>query len=324
MHSGANKMNIFTWHIHGSYLYYLSQGNYNIYLPVRPEKDPGYIGKGTTFSFGDNVVEIPEKEVPNYTFDCILYQSRKNYTEDQYITLSSKQRSQAARVYLEHDPPRQHPTDTVHIVDDPTVVLVHVTQFNKLMWDSPTDNTRVITHGVTPSNVNYKGILHKGAVVINNLPQRGRRLGADIFLDIKKHIPLDLIGIDSERYGGIGEVPLSELPELLSCYRFFFNPIRYTSLGLSVCEAMILGLPVIGLATTEMVTAIDNNVSGFLDTNPMNLIEKMELLLNNKALAEKMGKSARKQAEERFNIQRFTTEWRQLFHEVSRKESILN
>jgi NAD(P)-dependent dehydrogenase (short-subunit alcohol dehydrogenase family) len=29
------------------------------------------------------------------------------------------------------------------------------------------------------------------------------------------------------------------------------KPVRYTSLGLAVCEAMMLGLPIIGLATTE-------------------------------------------------------------------------
>ena len=30
--------------------------------------------------------------------------------------------------------------------------------------------------------------------------------------------------------GGIGEVPNPALPNFLSHYRFFFNPIRYTSL----------------------------------------------------------------------------------------------
>lgn len=38
-------------------------------------------------------------------------------------------------------------------------------------------------------------------------------------------------------------------------YRFLFNPIRYTSLGLAVIEAMMIGMPVVALGTTDMVSA---------------------------------------------------------------------
>jgi hypothetical protein len=64
--------------------------------------------------------------------DCILFQSRKNYLEDQYDILTEAQR-RLPRIYLEHDPPREHPTDTRHVVDDPDVLLVHVTHFNNLI-----------------------------------------------------------------------------------------------------------------------------------------------------------------------------------------------
>src|SRR3712207_8760394 len=55
-----------------------------------------------------------------------------------YTTLfrSSEEQRRLPKLYIEHDPPRQHPTDTQHHVDDPDVVLVHVTHFNDLMWDS--------------------------------------------------------------------------------------------------------------------------------------------------------------------------------------------
>ena len=42
--------------------------------------------------------------------DCILFQSRRNYLEDQEI-LSPEQR-RLPRIYVEHDPPRETPTDT--------------------------------------------------------------------------------------------------------------------------------------------------------------------------------------------------------------------
>ena len=127
------KINIFTWHIHGSYLYYLSQGDYNIYIPVKTVKTEGYYGRGKTFPFGSNVIEVPADEVKNMEFDCILFQTNQNYLFDQYEILSAAQRA-LPRVYLEHDPPRGHPTDTLHVMNDPEVVFVHVTHFNKLMW----------------------------------------------------------------------------------------------------------------------------------------------------------------------------------------------
>ena len=63
-------------------------------------------------------------------------------------------------------------------------------------------------------------------------------------------------------------------PPSRRAYRFVFNPIRYTSLGLAVLEAMMIGIPIVGLATTEMVTVVENGVSGYLDTNVDNLIER--------------------------------------------------
>ncbi len=84
----------------------------------------------------------------------------------------------------------------------------------------------------------------------------------------------------SEEFGGLGDVPHDALPAFSARYRFFFNPIRYTSLGLAVCEAMLLGMPVIGLATTEMATVIENGVSGYVDTDVDALIAHMQRLLD--------------------------------------------
>jgi glycosyltransferase involved in cell wall biosynthesis len=307
----SKRLKIFTWHIHGSYLFYLSQGDYDIYIPVSNERSEGYYGKGTTFPFGPNVHEVPEDEVKNLDFDCILFQSKKNYQTDQFQTLTLEQRD-LPKIYLEHDPPREHPTDTKHVVDDPDVLLVHVTHFNSLMWDNNHTPMKVIDHGVIVPDIPYSGETQRGIVVINNIEKRGRRLGLDIFLEARKHIPLDLVGMGAEELG-LGEVPHTKLPEFISKYRFFFNPIRYTSLGLSVCEAMSLGVPVVGLATTEMATAIRNEVTGFVHTDLSYLIEKMKLLLTDKDLAFKMGQEGKKYASERFNIKRFTNDWEQTF-----------
>ncbi|RVT97290.1 glycosyltransferase family 1 protein [Mucilaginibacter limnophilus] len=314
-------MKIFTWHIHGSYLYYLSQGNYTIYIPTKEEKTEGYYGRGETFPFGDNVIEIPADEVKNHQFDCILFQTNQNYLKDQYEILSEEQR-ELPKIYIEHDPPRQHPTDTRHVVDDPEITLVHVTHFNNLMWNSNGTPTRVIEHGVTDPGISYSGHLSKGIVVINNLPARGRLLGFDIFQDVRQRVPLDLVGMGTGSWG-LGEVLHPQLPEFQSRYRFFFNPIRYTSLGLAICEAMMMGIPVVGLATTELSAVIDNGYSGFIHTDINYLVEKMKMLIDDPELAKEIGNNGREVALQRFNIVRFTQDWEQLFAEVTgKKQSI--
>src|SRR5690606_16585081 len=105
---------------------------------------------------------------------------------------------------------------------------------------------------------------------------------------------LDIVGMNSTEIGGLGEVPLDELPEFIAPYRFFFNPIRYTSLGLSVCEAMMVGMPIIGMATTEMPAVIRNGESGFLYNSTKRVIEAMKLLLDDPRLAHQLGEESKK------------------------------
>ncbi len=303
------RLRILTWHVHGNYLLYLTQARHSFFLPVRQDGGEGYGGRGRTFPFGPNVQDVPSERVRRERFDVVLFQSKRNYLEDQFEILSPEQR-RLPRIYLEHDPPREHPTDTRHVLNDPDVLLVHVTPFNDLMWASGRTPTRVIEHGVlVPEGVRCTGELARGISVVNNLPSRGRRVGADVFERVRREVPLDLVGMGSEAVSGLGDVPPTELPQLVARYRFFFNPIRYTSLGLAVCEAMMLGLPVVALATTEHATAVENGVSGYADTDVDRLVERMQELLDDPALARWLGERARERTRERFAIERFVRDW---------------
>lgn len=315
------KLKVLTWHIHGSYLYYLTQTDCIFYLPYKEgSSEEGYGGRTHGFPWGDNVINVNAEEVKDIQFDCILFQSKKNYLKDQFEILSEEQRA-LSKVYLEHDPPREIPTDTKHIVDDPEMLLVHVTYFNELMWNNNRTPTKVIEHGViVDENVSYTGEIKKGIVVINGIVKRGRRLGLDVFEKVRKQIPLDIVGMGSEEVGGLGKMNIRELPSFIAQYRFFFNPIRYTSLGLSVCEAMMTGIPVIGLATTEMPVTIKNNYSGFVDTNVNVLIKKMDMLLEDYQKAKELGKGAKETALQKFNIKRFTEDWLQTFTTVNEQK----
>jgi hypothetical protein len=277
----------------------------------------GYHGRGETFPFGDNVIEINVDEIQSTDFDCILFQSEKNYLEDQYEILSEEQRK-LPRIYLEHNTPGGHAVNTKHVVDDPEITLVHVTHYNKLMYDNNTTPVEVIEHGITNTGINCTGELARGIAVINNLPIRGRIAGYDLFIEAAKRLPIDLVGMGTESIG-LGEVLHPDLPKFLSRYRFYFHPARYTSLGLSLLESMMVGLPVVGLATTELPIVINNGISGFINTDFNCLMDDMQLLLDDKTLALNMGKEAQKIAVNKYNIQQFVSNWEDLFERIYKK-----
>ncbi len=302
-------LKVLTWHTHGSYLYYLSQAPHEFYVLSKPGRPAGYAGRHGHMPWGPNVHDMPVSRARFEQFDCIIFQDDEQFEKDQFEFLSPGQRA-LPRIYIEHDPPRAHPTDTPHPVDDPNVLLVHVTHFNALMWDNGRTPTCVIEHGVkVPDGVSYRGDLDSGLVIVNHLARRGRRLGADVFAAARACVPLALVGMAAEELGGLGEVEHAMLPAFAARYRFLFNPIRYTSLGLAVIEAMMIGLPVVALATTEMATVIENGVSGYSDTRLATLIAHMQELTRNPALARQLGAQGRRRVLERFGIERFSAEW---------------
>jgi hypothetical protein len=311
------RLNVLTWHTHGSYLYYLSQAPHEFFVLSKPGRPPGYGGRCGHIPWGDNVHDLPVEAARDTQFDCILFQDDHQWEKDQFEFLTPAQRA-LPRIYLEHDPPRAHPTDTPHLVDDPGVLLVHVTPFNELMWDNGSTPTRVIEHGVlAPANVRYRGDLERGLVITNHLDRRGRRMGPDLFLKVRAQLPLELVGMAAEEMGGLGEIEHGKLPAFMARYRFLFSPIRYSSLGLAVIEAMMIGMPIVALATAEMATVIDNGVSGYADTNMATLVDRMQLLLREPGLAQQLGAGAQRRAQERFSIERFAADWDKALRDVT-------
>ncbi|HVC33206.1 MAG TPA: glycosyltransferase [Chloroflexota bacterium] len=314
------RLNILTWHVHGSYLYYLTHAPHEFYLPVRTGRPEGYGGRSGHFPWPENVHDVTADAVRGLTIDVVLYQSTKNYFVDQFEILSAAQRELPA-IYLEHNTPRVHPTDTRHPVDDPRVLLVHCTHFNALMWDNGRCPVVVVPHGVVvPDDLRWNGQKERGIAVVNEIGRRGRLAGVDVFLNLRGRVLLDLAGMGSDRLGGLGDLPHRDLHRIEVDYRFFFNPLRYTSLPLAVVEAMALGLPIVALATTELPRAVPHPDAGFVSNDLSELVDGMDGLLADRALARRMGARAREVARETFGIERFVRDWNAAFRRALGKE----
>ncbi len=309
------KLNVLIWQIHGSYLNSLVQAPHRFYLPTKPGKPEGYGGRGPTYSWSPDTIDVPAEDVRDLDLDLVVYQTIKNFTEDAREILSPEQRALPA-IYLEHNTPQGRINEMVHPVNDPGVLLVHVTHFNDLFWDSRETPTRVIDHAVMPTGGGYTGELEKGVSLVNDMPRRKRVVGRDVFARVREEVPLDLFGFNSKEVGGFGDLPQAEVHEEIKPYRFYFNPIRYTSLPLSILEAMEIGLPVVALATTELVTVIKDGENGFIDTNVENLICRMQGLLADPEEARLIGEAGRRTVQERFGLGRFVTDWEAAFEEA--------
>jgi hypothetical protein len=311
------RLRILTWQVHGNYLYYLTHAPHEFFVLAKPGYPPGYGGAHGTLPFGENVHDCPVETVRAQSFDCVLFQSLAHYEHDQHEILSDAQR-RLPRIYLEHDPPLRHPTNTAHPVDDPSLLLVHVTHYNALMWDCGRVPTRVVEHGVrVPDGIAWSGELPRGVAVINHLERRGRRLGADVYAAWRRDVPLDLYGMDAPASGGVCELPYAKLLPAVARHRFFAHPVRYTSLALALCEAMMIGLPVVGLATTELPRHIEASGGGYVDSDLRRLVDVSRALIADRGYAEDLGRKARAYARERFAIERFAADWDAVFREAT-------
>ncbi|HEV2066238.1 MAG TPA: glycosyltransferase [Thermomicrobiales bacterium] len=306
------RLRILTWPIHGSYFNTLSRLDHDWILPVKAGGPEGYGGRGKA-DFLPSVRDVAAGAIRDTELDLVLFQSPRNLNEDAIEILSPSQR-RLPRIYLEHNTPFPDPVASRHPVADSGGLLVHVTRFNELMWDNCDTPTRVIEHSVAiDPDASYRGTLPEGVTVINSMPRRGRKVGLDLFLEARCHVPIQLAGFENDGLDGLGDIPYPRLHRVVAEYRFLFSPCRYTSLPLAVIEALTIGMPVVALATTELPDVIKNGVHGYVSNDLGVLIAGMRRLIDHPDHARELGANARELASHRFGLDRFARDWDDAF-----------
>jgi glycosyltransferase involved in cell wall biosynthesis len=198
--------------------------------------------------------------------------------------------------------------------DDLTVV--HVTHFNALFWDTGSTATRVIEHGIVDPGYRYTGELPRAVVAINEPVRRGRVTGTDLLPRLNGEVPLDVFGMGADEIGGIDDVPQGRLHDELARRRVYLHPIRWTSLGLTLLEAMHLGLPIVALATTEVAEAVPP-AAGVVSNRVDELRRALREFVADPERARESGRAAREAARKRYGLERFLADWDQVFEEVA-------
>lgn len=308
-------MRILVWHVHGSWMTAFVHGRHEYLVPVTPNRGPNGLGRATTYEWPDNAVEVPPERLRDEHVDVAVLQRPHE------VDLARRWLGRdVPMVYVEHNTPKGDVPATRHpMADRDDVVLVHVTHFNRLYWDAGRTPTVVIEHGIPDPGYRYTGELPRAAAVINEPIRRTRVAGTDL---LPRFAPVDVFGMRTAPLAGHGLTPHGDLPQWrmhreLARRRVYVHPHRWTSLGLSLLEAMTMGMPVVVLAATEAVEAVPPE-AGVLSTRPDVLAEAVRGYLADPDLARQAGKAARAAALERYSLHRFLGDWERLLMEVAR------
>lgn len=311
-------MNILVWHVHGSWTTSFVQGAHRYLLPTLPEGGTWGGGRPAAWDWPACAVEVPADRLHDEPVDLVVLQ-RPEEIELAAEWLGRVPGRDVPAVFLEHNTPRGPAVTTRHpMADRDDLLLVHVTSFNHLVWDAGTTRSTVIEHGVVDPGHRYTGELAAAAVVVNEPVRRGRVTGTDLLPGLAAAAPLDVFGMGTDGLGehlgdpvrirGRGDLPQHRMHAEMARRRVYLHPVRWTSLGLALVEAMHLGMPVVALAATEAIEAVPPS-AGYCGTDPARLADAVGAFVADPALARESGRQARAHALRRYGLPRFLSEW---------------
>lgn len=307
-------MRVLIWHVHGSWTTSFVHGPHEYLVPVLPDRGPDGAGRARTWGWPSSAVEVTPAELGSSELDAVVLQRPHEVDLVEQWTGRRPGRDLPA-VFLEHNTPRDF-TTRHPMAEQSEVPVVHVTHFNRLTWDNGRAPTCVIEHGVVDPGLRYTGSLARAGVCVNEPVRRGRAVGTDLLPQLAGHAPLDVFGMKVAGLSGslgieVGEhddLPQSRMHEELARRRVYLHPHRWTSLGLSLIEAMHLGMPVAALDTTEAARAVPRS-AGLVSNDLDEIGAFVRRLLHDPAEAASLGRSAREAALARYSLERFLADW---------------
>lgn len=316
-------MNILVWHVHGSWTTAFVHGGHRYLVPVTRDRGPYGLGRARTYDWPDTVVERSPAQLAAEDVDVVVLQR----PEERELARHWLGRD-VPSIYVEHNTPKGDVPNTRHpMADRDDLVLVHVTHFNELFWDSGATRTTVIEHGIPAPVSSYTGELDRLGIATNEPVRRWRVTGTDLMPRFADVAPLDVygmglaglgdaLGLAADRLAVHEDPPQSRMHAELGLRRAYLHLTRWTSLGLSLLEAMAMGMPVIALATTETVAAV--GPAGVLSTRVDDLVDAARWLMTDPAAAARLGARARETARTRYGLERFLADWDLLLKEARR------
>jgi hypothetical protein len=314
MPTAASVRSVLLWHVHGSWTESFVGGRHRYVIPVSPTG--GSDGRGLCGRHWPHAEEVPVDRLAEEAIDLAVLQ-RPEELELMTRWLRKRPGVDLPTVYVEHNAPRPSPAESRHPVGDrDDITLVHVTEFNRLMWDNGVAPSTVIAHGIVDPGELYTGDVAAAATMINEPIRRGRVVGTDLLATLGGEVPIDAWGMGTVELNGPGypnvhgrgDLAAPALHHEVARRRVYLHTARWTSLGLSLLEAMHLGMPVVVVASTMAPLTVPSQ-AGLVSADIAALGDALKLYVTEPEAARAAGKSARQFALQHFGLQRFLTDW---------------
>ncbi len=311
-------MRILLWHVHGGWSDAFVRGGHDYLIPRTPEGGAWGLGRGGR-PWPDTAVEAAPESLADAEIDVVVLQRPEEMDVAEEL-LGRRLARDVATVFLEHNTPKPAAVTTRHpLADRSDIGIVHVTHFNELVWDNGDAPTVVVEHGIPDPGPLYSGEFERLAVVTNEPVRRGRITGTDLLPRFLAAGPLDVFGMGTDGVPAaigtpdgdidvLGDLPTARLHAELARRRVYVHTARWTSLGLSLLEAMHLAMPVVALDVTEAGRAVPPE-AGAISTNVDELVHAARRLLSDPDEARRRGLVAREAALERYGLDRFLRDW---------------
>ena len=312
-------MRILLWHVHGSWTDAFVRGRHEYLLPVLPDGGPWGLGRAGR-DWPASVQEVDLATLDAGSVDAVVP--------------ATAGRNQRSRPGPGPDPrawtcPRSSWSTTRPRVISPSPCTRWRTRTPSPWCTSPTSTSSPgttdqpcpqssSTASPTPGS-STRGSCRTWRVVVNEPVRRGRVTGTDLLPAFAAVAPLQVFGMETEglaaaagigtdRLTPRGDLKTQELHRELARCRVYLHPMRWTSLGLSLLEAMHLGMPVVVLATTEAPRAVPPE-AGVVSADIDELLRCARRLLADPDEARRRGVAAREAALARYGLGKFQDSW---------------
>lgn len=313
----GRKLNILCINENESFQTMLASTDHNFYFLQHPQL------KGWNQqirSIPQNCILLSGREVHDQikrdlSFDLILCQNRIN----QFQILWNIARQLSCPIIIAENNlsnPNINPARVEALANQPYNLSVFGSEFLANSWGFDIDDTDVaaIPYGIDTTVFDgWSGGDGKILTIVNQYPQNNEVTGFNVWGEVTSGFQVNPWGF-SPNFSN----PTQNLEHLLGLYRqasIFLNTSAWKACPKPLLEAMSVGCPVVTTATTTLTDIIEDGVNGFITNNLEEMKQKINQIMNDPDLSQRLGHKARETICKRFNIESFRTEWDQVLHQ---------
>lgn len=318
----SNNLNILCVPTHERYETSLAKTGHNFYAmrypgvkDWKPEYSP-IPSNYTIYSLSKGEDQIPH----HHEFDLVLSQNK--FGQFQVLAQIARQLN-IPLVSLEHTAfmPYWDKYKKAELQQMRANANVFITDWSLQSWDwEDKQDTYVITHCVDTNLFSPLIVLPKKNYI---LTVGNDYIGRDYVLNFSQYKRVVLDNRLPAR--PVGDTPglskaSANLEELVSEYqaaRIFFNTHHISPMPTSLLEAMSCECACVSIDSCAISQYIKHGENGFLYKTDQEALEYLQLLLRDEKLATKLGQAARQTIIEKCDLNRFVSEWNNVFHKVT-------